>query len=101
MPATATVRFSDLPDDMRMRLRDVIYNAGGDIAGYVDDAVQVAVPADVGAFMAKCRAAGLSRQGDGHYFPLGSDNPPAGMRHDGRYPGSKGFWLYYNLIFNG
>jgi hypothetical protein len=29
-----------------------------------------------------------------HYFPLGTDAPPASLRHDGRYPGIAGFWLY-------
>jgi hypothetical protein len=31
---------------------------------------------------------------DSHYFPLGSDNPEDRYRHDGSYPGSKGFWRW-------
>lgn len=31
---------------------------------------------------------------DSCYFPLGSDKPSDNLRHDGRYPGSKGFWCY-------
>jgi hypothetical protein len=32
------------------------------------------------------------------YFPLGSDKPSDAMRHDGNYPGSRGFWLFVYYV---
>lgn len=35
---------------------------------------------------------------DWFLFPLGSDRVPEIMRHDGSYPGSRGFHLYAHFI---
>jgi hypothetical protein len=90
--------FHELPDDQRMALRAAIEAAGGQIAGYIGPCVQVAIPNPAGPFFTAMEAAGLELEERSlHYFPLGTDAPPATLRHDGRYPGSAGFWLYGNF----
>lgn len=90
--------FADLPHDRRMALREAIEAAGGYVATYVGPYVQVAVPDPPEPFYAAMEQAGLElARCSAHYFPLGTDNPPAHLRHDGRFPGSKGFWLYANF----
>jgi len=81
-----------------MALRDVIEKAGGYIAGYVGRYVHVAIPNPSGPFFTTIEKAGLVlAQRSLHYFPLGTDAPPDSLRHDGRFPGSAGFWLYGNF----
>jgi hypothetical protein len=93
------IAFADLPHDRRMALRAAIEAAGGHIATYIGPYVQVAVPDPPGPFYEAAEAAGLELvRRSAHYFPLGSDSPPAHLRHDGRFPGSKGFWLYANFL---
>jgi hypothetical protein len=94
--ALATIpRFVDIPDDERMALRCVLEAAGCSIVGYNGPGIQVALPCPAGDAFLVLRDAGLILNGESlHYFPLGSDKPEARLRHDGGYPGSKGFWLY-------
>jgi hypothetical protein len=81
-----------------MALRAAIEAAGGMVATYVGAYVQVAVPDPPEPFYLAMEAAGLEPvRRSAHFFPLGTDNPPASLRHDGRFPGSKGFWLYANF----
>ena len=94
----APVLFCDLPDQQRLGYRDAITAAGGEVAAYVGECVQVAIPRPSGPFYAAMQAAGLECvPGSLHYFPLGSDKPADVLRHDGRYHGSRGFWLYGNF----
>ena len=57
-----------------------------------------------GAVWRYCHARGgeanRSTLAPGH-FPLGTDAPLASLRHDGRYPGSVGFWLFGNFAEGG
>ena len=90
--------FCDLPDERRMVLRDAIDIAGGEVAGYYGPFVQVAIPNPSGPFFKAMEEAGLVLdERSFQLFPLGTDNPPESLRHDGRYPGSKGFWLFGNF----
>lgn len=65
---------------------------------YVGDGITVSVPRGrLEDICAWARAHELVAGDDaGHYFPLGSDNPPADLRHDASYPGSRGFWLWWH-----
>jgi hypothetical protein len=93
------MNFSEMDGDERMALRAVIESAGGHVAGYQGPGVQVAIPAPRGPltvtwFIQTLRDVGLNLCGPSlHYFPLGSDNPEATLRHDGPYPGCQGYWL--------
>ena len=92
-----TVAFIDLPDSERVRLRGVIEDAGGNVETYQNGGVQIAIPRPVGPFYRAMSAAGLECDAATlHYFPLGSDAnwTPERLRHDGSYPGSKGFWCF-------
>jgi hypothetical protein len=91
--------FHELPHERRLAYRAAIEAAGGQVAGYHGPAVQVAIPCPSGPFYAAMEAAGLALDERSlHHFPLGTDDPPATLRHDGRYPGSAGFWLYGNFV---
>lgn len=85
--------FHDLPDATRMGFRDAITDAGGEVEGYDGECVVAALP-NAHGFLSAVGARGLELVGDLWLFPLGTDSPPAILRHDGRYPGSKGFWLF-------
>lgn len=90
--------FSELPHDERMALRDVIEDrAGGEIHGYDGEGVCVAMPRDWAGFLGIVKAAGFAVLGAEWCFPLGSDKPGESMRHDGSYPGSRGFWRFVRL----
>lgn len=98
----ARIPFCDLPHDLRFQLRDTIEAAGGDIAGYCGNAVQVAMPRDVATFKDWMRLAGFRiDQSSDHFFPLGSDSAPESLRHDGSYPGCRGYWRFVRLIYTG
>lgn len=98
----ARVAFCDLPHDLRFELRDTIESAGGDVAGYSGNAVQVAMPRNVAQFKEWMRRAGFFVvQASDHCFPLGSDLAPDSLRHDGNYPGSRGYWRFVRLIYTG
>lgn len=91
--------YHELPDNVRMRLWEVIEEAGGEVAGYQEETVQVAMPRDVNAFCTALEDAGLSLvHGSEYLFPLGTDNPPDQLRHDGNYPRSRGFWRYARFV---
>ena len=95
MTGLTELRFCDLPDAKRMAFRDAIDIAGGQIEGYCGADVQVSIPSPSGPFFEAMELAGLELiESSVYLFPLGSDSPPQHMRHDGRYKGSKGFWLY-------
>lgn len=89
------MRFSDLDGDRRMELRAVLESTGCEIDGYAGDGVLVSF--ERGRFsdtLSAAKQAGLEMiDAQLHYFPLGSDNPPDKFRHDGHYPGSRGFWF--------
>lgn len=88
------IAFCDLPECERFRLRDAIEEHGGYIATYDGDGVQISMPRDYRAFCDKMCSLGLVRDaGSTHLFPLGTDNPPESLRHDGSYPGSRAFWM--------
>jgi hypothetical protein len=92
------IAFCDLPDDQRMALRAAMMAAGGHIAEYYGPAVSVAIPNPSGPFYTAMDEAGLVLDERSlQYFPLGTDSPPDSLRHDGRFPGSAGFWLYGNF----
>ena len=91
------VRFAEFPHADRMRYRAAVEAAGGEVEGYNGPALTVAVPRNVTRFYTAMAAAGLADLGRPWFFPLGTDSPPAELRHDGRYPGSAGFWLFLNL----
>jgi hypothetical protein len=89
------MRFVDLPDGERMTLRAKIESTGAEVSEYWDGNVQAALPSPATPAISAIEALGLVLvPGSLHYFPLGSDKPSESLRHDGPYPGSKGFWLY-------
>jgi hypothetical protein len=89
---TTTVTFCDLPDRIRLALRDAIEDAGGYGAGYLGPYVQVALPSPAGPFFQAMEDVGLELDENSlHYFPLGSDAPPDHLRHQ------RGYWLYGNF----
>lgn len=94
---TATeVYFCDLPDDSRWRYRNAIDQHGGEVESYSGVDVQVRLPTDWREFITAMEINGLSLvPGSRYYFPLGSDvmYAPRNLRHDGSYPGSRGFWM--------
>ena len=92
------IAFCDLPDSQRIACRDAIDAAGGDVAGYYGECVQVNLPRPSGPFLKAMEAIGLELKKDSlWFFPLGSDRAPEHQRHDGNYPGSRGFWLCGNF----
>jgi len=87
--------FSDLPDCERFRLRNAIEEHGGDVECYCGGDVQLVLPWEWRAFVDELARQGLKMvPGSRHYFPLGSDCnfAPSHQRHDGPYPGSRGYW---------
>jgi hypothetical protein len=99
--------FTDLSDDARMAFRRAMHGIGGEISAYSERAVIVAVPRVDGFTSSGVRACdalaayhGLSPLDPDTYwfFPLGSDSPADTLRHDGRYRGSLGFWLYRSYV---
>ena len=97
---TENVHFCDLPHDVRMDFRRAIDSAGGHVEGYHENlSVQVLMPNPCGPFLDAMKAAGLEIiQGSMFFFPLGSDRYPDSLRHDGSYPGSKGFTLSARFV---
>jgi hypothetical protein len=88
-------RFSELPDSARWAYRDLITSTGAEVDGYDADCVRVSLPNPAAPAIAALEAGGLELvEGGLYWFPLGTDAPPQHLRHDGRYPGSAGFWLY-------
>lgn len=98
--------FHDMPDDFRMKIRDIVYEFGGMVAGYYDGSCQVALPSD----RDKCREmtqelehAGMVADSKLVWFPLGSDNPPDSLRHHGIGTAScpigerPSYWKYRNF----
>lgn len=83
------VGFVDQPDESRMFIRNVIDALGGYLDSYGDDGtLLVAMPNDhrFGLLRAVLSEMGLCPNGS-FRFPLGSDAPPAHLRH-------KGYWYY-------
>ena len=97
--------FVDLPHDTRYAVRCAWDAVGTAVITYQGRWVQVAIARVDGSTAAGLRAAdtvaeqyGLVRDDDGHYFPLGSDNPASELRHamPWKYGDSLGFWYYVN-----
>ena len=98
------MRFSELDVEKRMETLHKIANIGAESAGYCGDCIQVCMPSTrpVSESIRIIECFGLKEHG-GHYFPLGSDNPPASLRHFG--PGTQAaprgkplsYWLYWNF----
>lgn len=87
--------FHDRPDAERMAIRAAIEDLGGEVSGYSGTGIQAALPRRWTPIEHALRPFGLTMdEASLHLFPLGSDAPPEHLRHDGRYPGSKGYWLY-------
>lgn len=101
----STVRLTARDPADRMEWRRKAEQLGAIVVGYDGPAFQVAVPRDVAAYRDRCREACFhwDLESD-HFFPLGTDNPPAELRHDGpagRYrEGNRSFWRYVRLIPN-
>lgn len=93
------ISFADLPGPVRMALRETAERQGAQVAGYVSGNLQLAIArGKLGATISAMEAVGMiAVEGSLFLFPLGSDDPPASLRHDGDYPGSRGFWLYYSF----
>ena len=88
MTAT-TLCFCDLPDRIRLAARDAIDAADGYVAGYCGPSVQVAIPCPAGPFFLAMDEAGLALDEHSlHFFPLGTNQPEARLRHPG------GYWLF-------
>jgi hypothetical protein len=84
--------FHELPNRTRMAARYAIDAAGGSVAGYRGPYVQAAIPDPSGPFFEAMESAGLELDERSlHYFPLGTDAPPAALRHHG------GYWLFGNF----
>lgn len=87
------IDFAERPSTERDYYRAIVESAGAIVTGYLGAGLSLHLPRG-GAAMEHFEAHGLTlRPHSLFWFPLGSDNPPAEYRHDGRYPGSRGFWL--------
>jgi hypothetical protein len=96
MIARLGIPWCDQDDEYRMHVRRVAEDQGADVEGYDGPAIQLLLPRDwrpVVEAMAEC---GL-KAGKPFLFPLGSRQLPDRLRHDGRYPGSRGFELHCNF----
>ncbi len=78
------VSFSDLPGDERMRLRGILEAFGCEVQGYGENGVQVALPRSMRAYDWPRIGPFELVPGSAYDFPLGSDHPPAHLRHDTR-----------------
>ena len=88
------MRFVDLPAQARLDIRRKLSSINVSIINYSGNGIMVTLPrGNFAATQESIRDLGLE-PGDMHYFPLGTDKVPEIMRHDGRYPGSRGFHLY-------
>ena len=91
--------FSDLPGEIRTAFWQAVESAGGSaVSTYAGWDVQVHVSNRPGAWLQLdrlARAFGLEspERCRWWYFPLTSAKVPDHLRHDGRYPGSRGFTL--------
>lgn len=91
--------FGGLPHVERMEHRAAVEVMGAEVVGYDGPTVQVAIPTPAAPYLATVAARGfIEVPGSDHCFPLGSDSPPANLRHDGRYPGSAGFWRFVRFL---
>jgi hypothetical protein len=92
--------FADLPHEQRLRLRAVLEDAGAYVSAYYGDAVQVAEPLDWQPMHKAARDAGLELVPDSVYwFPLGSDKPPARLRHGLlQYGNRPSFWKHSSWV---
>lgn len=93
--------FSSLPDDQRMKIRNVLENQHRCYcSGYYGESAAFAVPrGDLTEIRQAIAELGLSIVSD-TYFPLCSDKPSEHLRHDGPrspYPGYLGNWRYLHV----
>jgi hypothetical protein len=87
--------FSGWPHERRMAVWAALEGAGGEVGEYVGRGLTVRYARGrVPEARSALHACGLAPSpGSLVCFPICSDNPPESMRHDGRHPGSRGFWL--------
>ena len=91
--------FADWPIEKRFEVRNIIEEEGGMPTTYTGDGLNVAMPNTMRKWVIRCRLEALGlKDTDWAFFPLVTDTPPDVLRHDGHYPGSKGFWLYVHFI---
>lgn len=88
--AVPGIPFADQPNCVRMAARAIVDDCRGEVHGYYNGRLQVALPNDLesrAALSAALRAMGLREVLGARYtFPLGTDNPPQHLRH-------RGYWL--------
>src|SRR5262245_30765006 len=90
--------FVDRPDAERMSAITDLDAIGPCAFYYTGSGITITVPRGAtAAVLAWMRTHRLTDR-DWHYFPLGSDQVPEIMRHDGNYPGSRGFHLYLHCV---
>ena len=104
------MRFSDMPEEYRMKARAIIDDNGGMVSMY-HRGVQVAMPNTFDGqnnIRQGLEAMGLMPEGGNNYtltyFPIGGDNPPEQLRHFG--PGTAAaprgdrpsYWMYVNFF---
>lgn len=95
-----TVPFCERSHAARFAALDALDEATGKLAGfhYTGTGITISVPrGKFGAVLQWAKSHELTER-DTYYFPLGSDNPHEQLRHDGNYPGSRGFWLYVHFV---
>lgn len=102
--------FTAMPCDYRLAVRAAVYENGGEVVGYCDGALQLALPADRWQQNRLAEALSvLGLVGDDYatYYPLGTDNPPDTLRHHGIGTAacprgtSPGYWKYQNFYVAG
>jgi hypothetical protein len=76
-----------------MHVRRVAEDKGAEVEGYYGTAIQLLLPRDWLPVVEAMAALGL-KGGEPFWFPLGSRQLPDHLRHDGNYPGSRGFELH-------
>lgn len=85
--------FFDLPESRRMAIYAAISHLGCDTYSREGSAFGVAVARGTYSDLIDALASHGLDHAELTYFPLGSDQPAERLRHDGRYPGSRGFYM--------
>lgn len=88
---------SDLPHDVRFMRRLEVEQDGSGVEGYNRQYIQAVLPNPPWPTIRRLAAAGWALK-DLFFFPLGTDKYPDHLRHDGSYPGSRGFTMHANLV---
>lgn len=89
--------------EARMRARNELEAAGCDVVGIDGEknALQIHIArGKIGDVCARATAIGARCDiARAFYFPIGGDHERDEMRHDGSYPGSRGFRLHALVLF--